>query len=395
MGIERIFIGLYSGWAAEGVDAVMVSMSGRKPRLKVHQLHQSHLPYSEELRKRILDASGEMALTMSAFAQLDKDVSMALGEAAAALVKNAGVKASQVAAIGSSGQIISRLARANGARQSAAFVLELGTPSLIASHVRAPIAGQFGQSDAAAGGVGGPVTAWADWLLYADKRLSRAAIHLGGITSLTFIGSDAHPMDVVAFDVGPGTILIDALTSELYGRPYDVDGSFAARGKVHASLLNEMLANPYFRQPAPKVSDRQQWGPLYVSRLKMMAQRHRCTDEDVVATATELVARGVTAAIATLTERPHEIILSGGGARNINLASRIRTLLSPSSTISSERFGYSLRAKQAVCMAVLAAARLDKQSIYCPFATGMKRPAVPGCLFLPGDDEASPPGVAR
>jgi len=115
----------------------------------------------------------------------------------------------------------------------------------------------------------------------------------------------------------------------------------------------------------------------------MMARKRRCGPTDLLATVTELTAQAVARAIAGLTERPHEVILSGGGGRNIHLAGRIRALLSPSSTYTFERYGPSLRGRQGVCMAVLAAARLDKFAAHCPSATGAARPAVLGSVTLP------------
>ena len=153
-------------------------------------------------------------------------------------------------------------------------------------------------------------------------------------------------------------------------------------------MLNELLANPYFSRAHPKLTDRQQWGSVYVSRLKMIAERHRAREEDLVATATEFIARTIAMAVGTLTERPHEVILSGGGAKNIFLAARIRAMLSPSSTVNCEKFGFGVRGKSTVCMAVLAAARVDNVVIYCPFATGAASPAIWGSMV------SSPPTAA-
>jgi anhydro-N-acetylmuramic acid kinase len=380
MAKERIFIGLYSGWSADGIDAAMAAVSGKGEKIKVHQLHQSHQAMGEDLRRRILEMSCDKTLPMPALVQLNHDVSIAFAEAAHVLIKQSAVKAEDIVAIGSSGQIACRLPRDGKDKSGLGGVLELGGASIIASRNRVAVASQFAQTDAAAGGQGGPVTAWADWVLFHDQSLSRAIVDLGGITSLSFVGSDCLPMDVVAFDVGPGAALIDALTAETYGRPMDADGAFAAAGKVHPALLNELLANPYFHRTGPKLTERQQWGAVYVARLRMIAERHRCREEDMVATVTEMIARTVAAAVGTLTERPHEIILTGGGAKNIFLAARIRALGCPSSTINSERMGLGVRAKQAVCMAVLAAARVDNTPIYCPFATGAKSPTILGSL---------------
>jgi anhydro-N-acetylmuramic acid kinase len=380
MANERIFVGLYSGWATDGVDAAMIAVSGRGQKMKVRQLHQSHLAYPQDLRRRIMDLSAEDSIGLSKWVALNQEVSTVFAEAAEAVIKLLGRPSHEIHAVGASGQIVCRLPRDSNDKNGVCAIVELGLGSRIAARTGLPVAWQFAQNDAAAGGLGGPVQAWADWILFHDKRLSRACVDLGGITSLTLVGGDSLPMDVVAMDVGPGTLLIDALTEEHYGRPFDADGAFASRGKPHPTLLNELLANPYFQHPPPKVTERGPWGGDYFSRFKLIAERHRCREEDLVATATEFIARSIANAVGTLTERPHEVILSGGGAKNIFLATRIRALLSPSSTINCEKFGYGVRGKGAVCMAVLAAARVDNVPIYCPFATAAKSPTIWGSL---------------
>ena len=380
MANERTFVGLYSGWAADGVDAAMIAVSGRGPKMKVRQLHQSHHAIALELRRRILDLSCEEALPLSKWVALNQEVSAVFADAAHTLIKQAGHDSDDIMAIGSSGQIACRLPRDPNDKNGVCGIVELGLGSVLAAKTRLPVAWQFGHNDAASGGQGGPLTVWADWILFHDKRLSRACVDLGGITSLTLVSADSLPMDTVAMDVGPGTLLIDALTEEHYGRPFDADGAFASRGKPHPTLLNELLANPFFQRPPPRITERQQWAGDYLSRFKLIAERHRCREDDLVATATEFIARSVANAAGMLTERPHEVILSGGGAKNIFLATRIRALMSPSSTINCEKFGYGVRGKGAVSMAVLAAARVDNVPIYCPFATAAKSPTIWGSL---------------
>ncbi|MCL2700830.1 MAG: anhydro-N-acetylmuramic acid kinase [Phycisphaerae bacterium] len=380
MAKERLAIGVFCGPAVDGVDAAMVHITGRGERMKVRPLHESHHPFDDALRGRLIAAMDDEHAQAAGLASLDREVTAAMIETANAVMKLESAAAGDVAVVGLGGPIVVHTPRDPKHKASLAYVTELGSVGFAASRLGMPTVGQFAQSDAGAGGCGGPVSAWADWLLFRDKRLSRVLIHLGGLVTLTQVGTNAHPLEVVAFDVGPGTMLMDALTRELMGRPADVDGAFADRGRASASMLNELLANPYFRAPAPKITHRRAWSGPYLTKLRAMAQRHRVREEDVVATASELVAHSVAQGVKLLTERPHEIILTGGGARNIHLASRIRTLLSPSSTINSEKFGIAIRAKQSIVMAVLAMARLDNTPIYCPYATGAKKPTPWGSL---------------
>ena len=378
---ERYFVGLYSGAAADGVDAAVAHIRYARQRMKVRQVSCAYVPYPTSLRRRIVAMVSDRAEPAGVLAELDRDVGEVFADAAERVMTQADVDRHDIAAVGASGHLVRRHPRAGG--HDVGAQITAGSPPLIAARTDRPVVSGFSASDVACGGWGGAVTAWPNWLLLRDKRLSRVAVHLGGIVGLAFVGSGAAPEEVVAFDVGPGTILIDELARKHFARPFDADGSIASQATVHPVLLNELLANGYFQTAPPKSTCPSQWGPAYMWRLMNMGTKHACPHADLLATVTEMTARLVALAVGKLTERPHEVILSGGGAMNIHLAGRIRKLLSPCSTYTSERYGLGLRAKEALCYAILAAARLDKFAAHCPAATGAARETVLGSVWLP------------
>lgn len=392
---ERLFIGLAAGAACDGVDAALVRVRNRRDRMKAEQIRHVHCPYDTALRDRLESCclggaksplwrpgrAGSLVAAAGALAGLDRDVGLAFVDAAEAVGRAAGAQRDDVRAIAASQQWITRLAGETVTGTGGLWLA--GSPAVIAERTQLPVVAGFACSDVAAGGCGSPVTAWPTWRRLRDRRLSRVAVHLGGIATLTFVGSGAPADDVTAFDVGPGTLVIDQICREYLAEDLDVDGSSAARGRVHAELLHELLSHPYFLRRGPKSTNPADWGRDYMDRLSLTARKHGCAGRDLVATVTELTARTVHRAVSGLTERPHEVILSGGGALNIHLAGRIRSLLSPSSTYTIDRYGPSLRGKQAVCLAMLAAARLDNFPAHCPAATGARRPAVLGSVTLP------------
>jgi len=380
---ERFVAGLYSGAAADGVDAAMVALRGRAANVKAREIHHLHRPFPDALRRRVLEMTSGACEAAGDVAELDRDLAAAFADAAETLIERSGVPREEVTAVGSSGQTVALVPGQPGRRLGA--VLELGSPAVIAGRTQRPVVSGFAAAHLAAGAPGGRATAWADWVLLRDQRLSRVAVHLGAIASLTFLGSGAMAGDVLAFDAGPGTILIDALARRFHGRPFDDGGALAARGRPCAPLLNELLPAPFFALDPPKTTPPSDWGDAYLERLLAMARKARCGEADLLATATELTARAVARAIGGLTERPHQVILSGGGAMNIHLAGRIRTLLSPCSTVTVEKFGISLRCRGAVCHAVLAAATLDALRSRGRGGTKPAPSPVPGSVTLPPD----------
>jgi len=385
---DRLFIGLSSGCACDGVDAVLASVRGRRERIKGAELHHVHVPFEQDLSGRLLqaclgpaDGSKVAASPWADLAQLDRDAGLTLAGAAETLIEAAGTSRADIVAVGATGPTPALVTPV--AHRPLGAVLELGSAAVVAAHTRLPVVSGFIASDIAAGGCGSPPGAWCDWRLLRHRRLSRVAVHLGGMASLTFVGSGAGVQDVVACDVGPGTMVIDAVVRKYFDRPFDADGTIASGGRVNAALLDELLAGPYFRKGPPKAAAPARFGRTYLDRLHMMAEKHHCGPKDLVTTVTELTARSVAAAVGALTERPHEVILSGGGGMNIPLAGRIRGLLSPSSTYTVERYGPSLRGMGALSAAMLAAARVDKFTAHCPSATGATRQAVLGSVTMP------------
>jgi anhydro-N-acetylmuramic acid kinase len=281
------------------------------------------------------------------------------------------------------------LAQCDGSRSRGGAGVELLAPGVLGwawpafvSNGPVTVVSGFANSDLSAGGCGAGSEAWADWRLLRDERLSRVLVHLGGLTEMTFVPAAAAACEVLGGHLGPGAVVLNGLARRHFGQACDTDGSLAARGKVQPALLNEMLAHPFLHRPLPKATSAMEWGQVYLDRLDLMARKRRIQAGDLMTTATEMIARFVAEAVGGLTERPHQVILAGGLAHNIHLAGRIRSLLSPCSTVTTESLEIPITAYRTVRLALLAAARLDAFAAHCPSATGASRPTVLGSVLL-------------
>ncbi len=378
---ERYFVGLMSGTSADGIDAVLTAIAGSGLEMRARQVRHEYVAYDPPLRDRVLAAAGGHPLEAIALARLDRDVGQAFAAAAETLLKAARVPRRRVAAIGSHGQTIAH--DPPGVAGAIGATLQIGQAAHIAQRTGLAVVADFRQGDIAAGGQGAPLVAWPDYVLLHDARKARVLVNIGGIANITFLPAGGLPGDTVAFDTGPGNMVIDAMMRSLFDQSYDVDGSTAAKAAPSEPLLNELLAEGYFHLHPPKTTGREQWGAVYVERLMLMGKKHRLGPADLVATASELTVRSIAGAIARLTQNPHEVILCGGGARNIYLAMRLRQLLTPASTISIERFDLDATAKEALSFAMLAAARIDGVPANIPQATGASGPALLGSVTEP------------
>ncbi len=260
-----------------------------------------------------------------------------------------------------------------------------GEAAIIAAKIGVPVVSDFRPADMAAGGKGAPLVPFLDYVLYRHRRYGRIVQNLGGIANLTAIPPRALPEDVIAFDTGPGNMVIDAVTEHLFERPFDRNGRIAARGEPIERVLHQLLRNPFFRQKPPKTAGREQFGREFVRELLRLCRR--ADDRDVVATATALTARSIGIAVRKfvlpLVEPPvrfREFVVSGGGTNNLTLVRMIREELAPLKmrVRSSDDFGLPSQAKEAVAFAMLAYQTWRHLPSNIPSATGAERPVVLG-----------------
>jgi anhydro-N-acetylmuramic acid kinase len=260
---------------------------------------------------------------------------------------------------------------------------QTGEAAIVAARVGAPVVSDFRPADMAAGGKGAPLVPYLDCLLFANPKIGRIAQNVGGIANLTAIPAGAGADRIVAFDTGPGNMVIDAVTEALFGRAFDRGGTIAASGIVLEPVLGQILRRKFFRTAPPKTAGREEFGREFVRDFL-----HQCAGfrkEDVVATATALTARSIGDAIRRfVTSKSNhfyrEMVLSGGGARNATLLAMLGEALAPLGIQLrfSDEFGLPSEAKEAVAFAVLAYETWNRRPSNVPSATGANRAAVLG-----------------
>ena len=225
----------------------------------------------------------------------------------------------------------------------------------------------------AAGGEGAPLVPYADYILFGHSQLSRAVQNIGGIANVTFLPSGGRLSDVLAFDTGPGNMVIDGIVRLVSKgtKHFDRNGRMAARGKVDAKLLNEMLRHPFVRRRPPKSTGREEFGEAFAEEIYRRARKSGLADTDIAATVTAFTARTIARAYRQfLPTVPDELILCGGGAHNRTLVDMLHNELPEVKILSSEDFGISVDAKEAVSFAILAWATIKGMANNVPAATG-------------------------
>jgi anhydro-N-acetylmuramic acid kinase len=264
-----------------------------------------------------------------------------------------------------------------------ASTLQIGEPSVIAARTGIPTVGDFRVADMAAGGNGAPLVPYVDALLFRDERIGRVALNLGGIGNVTVLARRGGLGRVLAFDTGPGNMVIDALlTHYTKGRStFDLDAKMARKGRCIPSLLQELLKDPYLKIKPPKSTGREYYGSKFVMKLLGMTSEYRVRPEDLVRTATVFTALSVVDALNRFvlpTVEIGQVIVSGGGARNPLIMAQLAAALDPIEVIPLSRLGIPEDAKEAYAFALLAYETWNRRTGNLPSATGAKKAVVLG-----------------
>ena len=222
---------------------------------------------------------------------------------------------------------------------------------------------------------------YADYVLFKHKRLTRAVQNIGGIANVTFLPGDCKQDDIIAFDTGPGNMVIDSVIRLISGgrKHYDAGGQMAVRGTVDKGLLKELLRHSFFRQRPPKSTGREDFGTDFAERIYRRAGKKGLADADIVATVTALTAKTIAQAYRRFgAAMPDELILCGGGSHNRTLVEMLHAEMPDVKMLSTDEFGISVDAKEAVSFAILAWATIKGMASNVPTVTGAERPVILG-----------------
>jgi anhydro-N-acetylmuramic acid kinase len=387
---DMIVAGVMSGTSADGINVALVRISGSHApgRLNFELLGHAEHSYSKKVRATVLAAMNATRASVADLARLNFLLGELYSDAVLSTERQFRLKADLVGCHGQTLYHQGEPQRFLGRKVAATW--QTGEGAIIAARVGAPVISDFRPADMASGGHGAPLVPFLDHILFRDARLGRIVQNIGGIANLTAIPAGAATNDLIAFDTGPGNMVIDGVTQRLFNQPFDRNGRIAASGKILDNVLHEILKRNFFRKKSPKTAGREEFGREFV--IEFVRTCGRSAKSDVVATATALTARSIADALRRFVlavpgspknlVRGHfeEMILSGGGAKNSTLVAILTGELAALGLRLrfSDEFGLPSAAKEAVAFAVLAHETWHNRTSNVPSATGANRPAVLG-----------------
>jgi anhydro-N-acetylmuramic acid kinase len=379
-----LVLGLMSGTSADGIDVALAKISGAPPSLNAQLLKHTSIDFPAAIRQEILRVAEQQPISAGQLSQLNFRLGEVFAEAVVAACQRFHVSMKKITLIGSHGQTIFHQGQPIpylGRRT--ASTLQIGEASIIAGRTGITTVADFRPADIAQGGQGAPLVPYADYLLYQHGSLGRVSLNLGGIANITVLPAAAKPTQVFAFDTGPANMLIDALISHFTnGRQrYDRNSAMAQSGRSMPGLVDELMCDPYLKQPPPKSTGREYYGRDYVKKVLSLGRRHRATHADLLRAATTFTALSIVDALNRFVlpaDKIHQLIVSGGGARNPLIIAQLSAALAGVEILPSAELGVPEDAKEAFAFALMAYETFHQRPANLPSATGAREPAILG-----------------
>ncbi|WJQ83118.1 anhydro-N-acetylmuramic acid kinase [Brevibacillus brevis] len=386
---EHVLIGLMSGTSLDGIDAALVAIrtdeQGEIENVTLRDFF--YMPYSDDLREWVMNLCSVETARVDQLTAVHYGLSEWYAYAVQQLLQKAGLTTAEVDAVCMHGQTIWHVAGRTpfpgpqGMTQVRAS-LQIGELSTLAERTDIPVVGNFRARDLAADGEGAPLVPYADYILFRHPQKGRLLQNIGGIANVTLLPASAAIDQVVAFDTGPGNMIMDQIVQLMTNGQmrYDEGGKLAANGTVSSVLLEKWLKDPYYQIKPPKSTGREVYGRAFAQELFHDANQIGISQTDLLATVTALTATTIANAYMQFvlpTTKVEEVIVSGGGAHNQTLLAMLQRQLPTGMTVmTAQQFGMPDDAKEAVAFAILGHETLMGRPSNVPSVTGAKR-AVP------------------
>lgn len=388
---RRLVVGMMSGTSVDGVDAALVEISGSDEAPSVRLLAFENKPFPPAVREKIFQLFRTETATVDKVGYMNFLLGEIYAQAALSVIQKAGMQPEDVDFIGSHGQTIWHQPEDSiEDGYPVRFTVQIGEGSVIAQRVGIPVVSDFRVADMAEGGQGAPLVPFTEYLLYRREDQTILLQNIGGIGNMTVLPADGRPESVFAFDTGPGNMIIDAVVSALTNgkEQYDAGGLRGSRGTVCEELLSLLQKDDYYTRPLPKSTGREHFGTQYTERILEWKNKHNLSDDDLVATVTELTAWSISAAYERYIlpkYKASELIAGGGGSYNRTLMERLAKRMKSYGVKvkTQEDLGLSSDAKEAVAFSLLADRCVRGLPNTLPSVTGARCQTVMGKISLP------------
>lgn len=342
---NKTIIGVMTGTSVDKIDIAAVDFVCNEDEYKFNILHTNSYEIPAEIKKNILSAAKNQTVT-SEISELNYKLSVLFAEAINNFLTNIIIDSKRINAVAVHGQTVWHapcVANIN----TTPSTLQLVNASALSALINLPVISDFRAADVALGGQGAPLVPIFDYYFLRNVNKNIVALNIGGMANITIIPSGKKLNSVVALDTGCGNVLIDEFMQRLYNKPFDKNGDIARQGAIISDLLHDLLKLEYFKAPPPKSCGREIFNSSYVENsINKLYKNYQ--KADLIRTLTELTAITISESIKQNLEfistkenmknnyiNSTEVIVKGGGAKNIFLLEQIQKYLGDSYKISN------------------------------------------------------------
>lgn len=385
MSKENYVIGLMSGTSIDGIDAAVVKIITNDDQMTVKDVELVHflsVPFSKTVEQKINRLCQPHQATIEDLSMMNMLLGELYAEASLQAIEEANLSREDILFISSHGQtIFHQPDPVQIDDYKITSTLQIGDISVIAEKTGITTIGDFRTRDMAVGGEGAPLVPYGDYLFFKDQHTGRVLVNIGGIANMTILKANCKKDEVIAYDTGPGNMMIDAFTNWATDgeKTYDKNGAIAASGTIDEDLLKELLAHDYYKLDAPKSTGREMFGLDYAKKL--WDEANHLNEADKIATITALTARTIAMEIKQQAEtnKIDEVIVSGGGSYNETLMKLLASYVPDSiQVMTMDELGLSADAKEAVIFGILGYQCYHRQTNNLPSATGAEKEVIMG-----------------
>ena len=427
-------IGLMSGTSMDGIDVALLQTDGSEN--KIHALGHLAIPYQRSFKtllksaefavrqsKGDLDhvrkhfgpfieqyATQELKLPQENIPSLLEKLSLYLyghknqtihfddivkhstelhAQAVKNLLQQTDLLPHQVDVIGYHGQTLFH-------RPHESLSIIVGDGALLANLLGITVVNDFRRVDMQAGGQGAPFAPlFHQALAIKYKRIPLAVVNCGGIANISLI-QNKDPLDLIAYDTGPGNGLIDRLVVQrTCGKEHmDMNGQYGKKGIVNPDVFQALYDKSiivngvnFLKMSPPKALD--------IGDLQLIPELDTLSIEDACATLEAFTADTIINSLNLINAPcPKNWVLAGGGWNNPvirkNLQDRLEQKFNGHCHVqTADEVGWNTHALEAQIFAYLAVRSLKQKPLSFPGTTQVPMPLTGGHAHLPSQGATS------
>jgi len=364
-------IGLMSGTSLDGVDAALVKIENDKFDL----VKFVTLSYDKSFKSKIMRNLSNDTAKLSEICSLNFELGYKFVEAIDKLLESTDYNYEDIKFVASHGQTIWH--NPKQLDDNVPSTMQIGEPSIITYLTNIQTISNFRVMDMAAGGEGAPLVPMSEYMLFRSQTESIILQNIGGISNLTYLPKGAKIDDVMAFDTGPGNIMIDYFVEKYFNIPYDDGGKIALKGKVIDEIFNHLIKDDFITRIPPKSTGREQYNQYFMEKLAKNLNFDKYQKEDIITTITEFTVYDITYNYLNFIKDFDKVIISGGGSHNKYIMKRLKENLN-STVLTQDDLGFSSDAKEAIAFVVLGYLTMNNKPSNVISATGAKKEVVLG-----------------